>query len=178
MIFIFVFLTSASAMAAAPQPAPFEIAQTSQVSARTDRTIGVCHLVNSLGVSGRDDPLSPVYIINPSMAVRYYHAVAENKEFGYENNGKVTLLQGPEQGTFEMGTTGGRYRPNTNFIGSDRATFLVEIGGIKVKVVYHFKVIDGGAIGGTEEEDKQNCPKGRAWKISLKLNDARSGIWA
>jgi hypothetical protein len=139
--------------------------------------MAVCHLVNSLGIIGRDDPQSTVYVISPAETVSDYINRFEKRYVGLE--GKITLLQGAEHG--ELKEEGGkyfRYTPVVGYIGSDRATFLVEIGGLKVKAVYHFKIIDGGAIGGTEADDKQNCPKGMFWKISLKLNDARSGIWS
>jgi len=153
------------------QYTPVIVAQATQTQdpARTDRTIGVCHLVNSLGVAGRDDPLSPVYVISPSETASDYINGFENRYVGLE--GRITLLQGVEHG--ELREEDGkyyRYTPVADYIGSDRATFLIEIGGLKVKAVYHFKVIDGGAIGGTEADDKQNCPKGMFWKISTTLD--------
>ena len=149
------------------QYAPVIVAQASQSQdpAKIDRTIGVCHLVNSLGVAGRDVPLSPVYVISPAETVSDYINIFEKRYVGLEGN--ITLLQGAEHG--ELKKEDGkyyRYTPVANYIGSDHATFLIEIGGLKVKAVYYFKVIDGGAIGATEGQDKKNCPKGMFWKIS------------
>jgi hypothetical protein len=136
-----------------------------QVAAKIDRTIGVCHLVNSLGVSGRDDPQSTIYVISPAETVSDYIKGFEKQYVGLE--GIITVLQRAEHGELkEEDRKYYRYTPAANYIGPDQATFLVEIGGLKVKAVYHFKVIDGGAIGGTEDNDKVNCPKGMFWKIS------------
>ena len=163
------------------QYAPVIIAQATQAqdTSGTDRTIGVCHLVNSLGVTGRDTPLSPVYVISPAATVSDYINMFEKWKVGLD--GKATLLNGPEHGVLkedgEVSPWGQdyRYTPVANYIGADRATFLVEIGGLKVKVVYHLKVIDGGAIGGTEIQDKKNCPKGWVWKIST-TSDANGNL--
>lgn len=147
--------------------APVVIAQAPQAQepAKTDRTMGVCHLVNSFDLSVSDDPQSPIYVISPAATVSDYMAVFEKRYLGIE--GKATLLQAPSHGELKITASGNyRYTPIANYIGSDRATFLVEIGDLKVKAVYHFKVIDGGAIGGTEGYDKKNCPKGMYWKIS------------
>ena len=55
------------------------------------------------------------------------------------------------------------------------------MGVYKITVVYHFKVM-GPGIGGTEGYDpymqKQNCPKGIEWKISLNPNDSNSPIYS
>jgi len=150
--------------------APVVIAQATQAKDATklDRTIGVCQLINSLtGDIGRD-PQSLIYVIVPVLTVSDYINRFEKRFVGLE--GKATLLQGAAHGTVkDEGDQYYRYVPNLNYLGSDRATFLVEIGGLKVKVVYHLKVINGGAIGGTEADDKQNCPNGMFWKISSTL---------
>src|SRR3989338_7256120 len=158
------------------QYAPVMVAQASQAQdpAKTDRTIVVCQLVNSFDLSGSDDPLSPIYVISPVGNVSDYINMFEKRYVGLE--GKVTLLQAPAHGELKVTVSGNyRYTPVVDYIGSDRATFLVEIGGLKVKAVYHFKVIDGGAIGGTEWDDKKNCPKGYLWKIST-TSDANGNL--
>ncbi len=171
-ISIVIFLLSASAMAEAPQPS-----QRNQ-PILIDRTIGLCHLVNSTGVGSGSDPLSPIYVISPAESVRDYLGVIEKKFFSYEKEIKVTLIQGPEHGILKAKASGDyRYTPEADYIGTDHATFLVEIGDLKVKGVYNLKVIDGGAIGGTEGQDKKNCPKGMYWKISLAPKSTESVIW-
>jgi hypothetical protein len=184
-ISILIILSSASAMAESPQYSPQNqliiINQASQAQApeKYDHTIGVCHLFNSTGVDSGSDPLSPIYVISPAETVRDYLGVIEKKFFSYENEIKVTLIQGPEHGILKAKASGDyRYTPEADYIGIDHVTLLVEIGGLKVKAVYNFKVIDGGAIGGTEGQDKKNCPKGMYWKISLKPKNTEAVIWS
>jgi len=133
-------------------------------AANVDRTIGVCHLIDARPEL-RDGAVNH---FNPLRAVDYYFVTAEQRFLG--RKGTVTLLQGPQHGTLEMGTLGGFYRPATGYLGPDSATFLVEIGGLKVKAVYYFKVMSG-VPGGTEGydpyRDKDLCPNGEHWKISL-----------
>lgn len=132
---------------------------------KTDRTIGECHLVNSINPLRTFRPESPIYSVNPIETVNAYFVIIEKRDVGLE--GRTTLLHGPEHGAVkEEWNQNYRYIPNPDYLGSDQASFLVEIGGLKIKAVYHFKVIDGGAIGGTEDNDKVNCPKGMFWKIS------------
>jgi hypothetical protein len=150
----------------AVQHTPVVIAQASQAkdSFKTDRTIGVCHLINP----SPEAQLGAVNHFSPLRSVEYYLNTVEQKY--PELKGKVTLLQGPEHGTTEMGTTGGRYHPKQHYVGLDHATFLVEIGGLKVKAIYFFNVMEG-AGGGTDGydpyKDRNNCPNGPVWKISL-----------
>ena len=155
--------------------APVVIAQASQAqdSAKTDLTIGVCHLVNVIREDARPDQWkSPVYGISPLSSANIYLHLVEKRDQVLE--GKVTLLQGPEHGTVkEEWNQNYRYLPNPDYLGSDRATFLVEIGGLKVKAVYHFKVIEGRPDGGYE--DKENCPNGEHWKIST-TSDANGNL--
>ena len=162
-----------------PEYAPVVIAQASQAqknNVKTDRTIGVCHLIESQMASR----LSAVNAISPLRAANGYFSQFEQREVGLE--GKVTVLQGPEHGELRLyeSTQSGRYFPaDTNYVGLDRATFLVEIGGFKVKVMYFFNVkpgFPGGTEGYDPYEDKKYCPKGPAWKISLNENDPNGSL--
>lgn len=86
----------------------------------------------------------------------------------------MTLVKGPKHGRLELGEIGGAYLPNSGYIGRDSATFLVEIGGYRVKVVYALNVLNhpvGGTEGYDPYEDEKNCPKGEHWKISLDSTD-------
>ncbi len=167
-----------------PQYAPVIIAQAVQTqqqapegSKKVDRTIGVCHLIENPS----NPPGTAVNVINPLRATNAYVDRVEHREIGLD--GKVTVLQGPKHGTLEY--LGGEgyfvYRPTPDNFGSDRATFLVEIDGRKIKVVYHFKVTSE-AGGGTDGYDpymqKKNCPKGDVWKISLNPDDPNSPIYS
>jgi len=154
-----------------PQYAPVIIAQatqTQQGDTKTDRTIGVCQLIEN-------PPIPPTTAVNsftPLGSASVFLEKQEHRKLDW-SSWKVTVLQGPEHGTLEMGTRGGRYHPAPDYRGPDRATFLVQIGNLKVKVLYFFKVQFGG-FGGTEGYDpyldKKNCPQGRLWKISLNTN--------
>ena len=67
------------------------------------------------------------------------------------------------------------YLPEKGYIGKDKAVMLVEIGGVKVKVIYFFQAVDGptGDVPGL-------CgKKGYSWKISTTLNpDGTSTVTA
>jgi len=171
--------------------APVVIAQAAQPQTQTpqlipvgctkiDRTIGICQLINN----PPNPPLSAVNATSPRTAVWGYLQMIEKltpAQLPDEmfSTAKTTLLQGAAHGTV-VDEGGGYYRydPTPGYFGTDRATTLVEMGGRKFKVVYHFKVMDGGAGGGTDGYDpymqKKNCPKGIHWKISLNPDDPNS----
>ena len=106
-----------------------------------------------------------------------------------QNIGTITVLQQPAHGTLRLVTEAdgdhfgeGRfdpdardyvYLPENGYLGKDQAIFLVEIGGVTVKVVHFLQAIDG-PLGNTGVED--SCPKtGPIWKISSTLDaDGRS----
>src|SRR2546422_4473385 len=141
-----------------PQYAPVVIAQASQAQdpAKTDRTIGVCHLIDARP----ELRLGAVNTFSPLRAANYYLKTVERQFVGIE--GKVTLLQEPMHGELEGDDKGNYlYLAKPEYLGPDRATFLVEIGGLKVKAVYYFKVMSG-VPGGTEGydpyRDKNLCP--------------------
>ena len=60
------------------------------------------------------------------------------------------------------------YLPEKGYLGDDKASFLIERGGIKIKVVYFFKAVNGplGNSGGDEYCEKT----GIRWKISSTLD--------
>jgi len=162
-----------------PQYAPVVIAQASQAQkgdAKTDRTIGVCHLIQNPPIPA----LTAVNSLSPLGEASVYLENHEHLKLDWKS-WKVSLLQGPEHGTLEMGERGGRYHPTPDYFGPDRATLLVEIGGHKVKVIYFFNVLEG-VPGGTDEgdphDDKEYCPqgKGRVWKISLNPDDPNTDL--
>jgi hypothetical protein len=165
-----------------PQYAPVVIAQapqaqppTQQDGVKIDRTIGVCHLIQNPPIP----PGTAVNVISPLGSTSDYFNKLEQRWVGLE--GKVTVLQGPEHGALEdVGSGYFGYQPTPDYRGPDRATLLVDIGGLKVKVMYFFKV-EASAWGGTEGydpyEDKDNCPQGRMWKISLNPDDPNAPIY-
>jgi hypothetical protein len=176
--------------AAPAQFAQILIAQASrpQNAGKTDRTIGVCQLIDARPELQE----GAVNVFSPLRAANYYFKTVEQKYPGLK--GSATLLQGPEHGELEdLGTlvtnqatgvvrdTGVRsysYHPKPGYLGADHATFLVEIGSLKVKAVYFFKVlprVGGGTEGSDPYKNRDNCPQGEMWKISLNPGDAATG---
>ncbi len=172
------------------QYAPVLVAEAPKTPAPAsrERTIGVCQLVAS-------DPVYERMAVNtftPVRAVNYYFNRLEGNYLGLK--GTTTLLEGPKHGELEdLGTfvreddrridSGARnyaYRAKGDYEGLDQATFLVEIGGYKIKAVYHFKVMQSVPHGGEQGDpytEKEYCPNGRVWKISLNPDDPNAPIY-
>jgi hypothetical protein len=154
------------------QNTPVVIAMAShdkKAAAKADRTIGVCHLIENQP----DSRYSAVNNISPLGQASVYLEKQEHLKLDWKS-WKLSVLQKPKHGTLEMGTSAGQYYPTPDYFGPDRATFLVEIGKRKVKVLYFFKVmpeVAGGNDAYNPYYDKKNCPKGKVWKISLNPDD-------
>jgi hypothetical protein len=158
-----------------PQYTPVVIAQASQATeanATTGRTIGVCHLIENPPIP----PETAVNSMSPALSVWGYLKKQERPTPGWLTTdvyraAKVSILQGPSHGELKNEEKRDyRYVPTLNYYGQDRATLLVEMGDLKVKVMYFFNVmqsVPGGTEGYDSRQDKKNCPKGRMWKISL-----------
>ncbi len=155
-----------------PQYAQVMIVQASQAqqsAGKTDRTIGVCSLV--------ENPMrySAINGVGPIGAAQIYFRSVEGREV--VGPGVVTVLSDPRYGTLEprADAPGGYlYLPKPGYFGPDRATFLVEMGGKKIRTEYFFKVLDGVADG--DYQDKEFCPKGEQWKISLNPDDSNGSL--
>ena len=157
-----------------PQNAPVMIAQANQAKpgdVKTTRTLGVCS-----PVPNRDFSLENV--ISPLGVAGFYLRDYEHRQV--QNIGTITVLQQPKHGILRLVTEAdgdhfgeGRfdpdardyvYLPEKGYLGKDQAIFLVEIGGVTVKVVHFLQAIDG-PLGNTGKED--SCSKtGDMWKIS------------
>jgi hypothetical protein len=170
-----------------PQYAPVVIAQASQAKdpAKTERTIGVCALVeNPIEVfdelSGLKGQYSAVNNIAPEAVVSNYLMGFDRKRFASVPT-TVTVLKGPAHGTLELRKDEGRfYIPEPNYFGPDRATFLVERAGMKIKVEYFIKVMEtvpGGTEGYDPYWDEELCPNGSRWEISLNDSDPNAPIY-
>jgi len=163
-----------------PQYAPVVIAEASQAKRQsTERTIGVCHLVEN-----KPEPdFAALSSMDPFGEASVYLERVEGVKFDWKSiSWKTTVLQAPEHGRFESNEKGVFvYLPSDrNYLGSDRATLLVEIGGYKVKVIYHFNVmsdVPGSGAQGSPEQDKRFCPNGRVWKISLNPDDPNAPVY-
>src|SRR6266705_371723 len=164
-----------------PQDLPVMIAQASQAQAgdvQTMRTIGVCE-----PVPNEDYSLENVF--SPKGSAAYYLRMYERQSVADTDPATVTILQQPKHGILRLLTEADRgmlfsdtaapvnpadgayvYLPNKGYVGKDSATALVEIAGVKVKVVYFFQAWAGG-LGNTGLEEL--CGKrGYHWKISSK----------
>src|SRR6266699_1597981 len=109
-----------------PQYAQVVVAQASPAQkgdTRSDRAIGVCHLIRNLPIP----PNTAENGISPVASTSDYFGRVERRKVGIE--GKATIVQGPEHGTLkDLGGGDYMYVPNGNYLGPDRATLLVAIG--------------------------------------------------
>ncbi len=163
-----------------PQYAPVVIAQTTQArrtQAETDGTIGVCQLVSNPIRKLESGAYSAVNSVGPLGATGVYLYRQEGKKIG--EMGTVTILNEPAHGILEpiegARGTGFYFIPEPDYIGSDRATFLVEAGGKKYRVEYFIQVQTGIGVG--DYENPQLCPNGEYWKISLNPDDPNAPIY-
>jgi hypothetical protein len=160
-----------------PQNAPVMIAQANQAkpgNVKTTRTLGVCS-----PVPNRDFSLENV--ISPLGEAGMYLRNYVHRQV--QNIGTATILQQPIHGILRLVTEADRgtlfsrgssalkpdaglyaYLPEKGYLGKDQAIFLVEIGGVTVKVVHFLQAVDG-PLGNTGAE--RRCSKtGDMWKIS------------
>ena len=156
-----------------PQYAQVMIVQASQAqqgAAKIDRTVGVCSLVQNPVGETAFNAVGPI-----GAALIYHHNIGELLDIG---SGVVTVLSNPQHGTLEQspyGTGGYLYLPKPDYFGQDRAAFLVEVGGKKIRMEYFFKVVEGG-VGDGDYQDKKFCPNGIFWKISLDPDESNNGL--
>ncbi len=147
-----------------------QASQSQQTKAKYDRTIGVCALVNNPPNAPREPGVVGSVGLSPVVAVsNYFRGVENNLDFKYEG-GRASILENPKHGVLQA-TDGESYYyfPDTGYLGKDRVTFLVEIGGRKFKAVHYLQMM---AIAPPEYyyRDKRLCPTGGYWKISLNLD--------
>lgn len=166
-----------------PQYVPVMIAQANQAQPNdvaTMRATGVCYPVPSNYYSG-ENTLSP--IVN----AKAYFSIYEHKKVASSEATTVTVLQQPKHGILRLVTEADRgvlfssssgpanpdnpnyaYLPEKGYLGKDSASFLIEIGGVQVKVVYFFQAVEG-PLGNTGREDY--CSEtGIRWKISSTID--------
>jgi len=167
-----------------PQYAPVVIAEAKQAAQpSTERTIGVCKLIENRP----EARFTAVNTMSPVLGVYGYLTDYEKAviDVATYKAAKITLLQAPKHGTLVTDNEGAVYYPDdypvdSNYVGPDRATLLVEIGKYKVKVIYHFNVmpnVPGSGEQGRPTDDKRFCPNGRVWKISLNPDDPNAPIY-
>jgi hypothetical protein len=161
---------------------PVMIAQANQAQTgdvTTIRTLGVCEPVPN-------ERFSLENVIGPIDSAKAYFRLYEPQQMP-DGSATITILQQPKHGILRLVTqadvgtilpSGGDpvdptaglyfYLPEEGYLGKDKAIVMVEIGGVKVKVVYFFQAIEGG-LGNTGLE--RLCSKtGYHWKISSTLD--------
>jgi hypothetical protein len=140
-------------------------AATTQNSAQKyDRVIGVCHLSDGSTSDGA---------MEPSMEMHDYYRVKERLTIdGVVNS--IVILQMPKHGKLEGPVDGNfSYIPVKDYLGNDRASLLVEVGGKKVRMEYFFRVMEHVPDQEGFDPYSNYCPnKTRVWKISSVLDSS------
>jgi len=147
-----------------PQYVPTIVAQASvagQGTEKFDRVIGICHLAQNPA----DPPDTAVNVISSIFEIEDYLTKWEHKKI--EGAISSRILQQPVHGLLEDGGDGNYvYVPSPNYLGKDQATILVEISGLKIKVIHFFQVLNTLP---TDEDQAEYCPKHK-WRISQVIN--------
>jgi hypothetical protein len=167
-----------------PQDVPVMIAQANQAQASdvtTIRTLGVCQPIPNMP----DSPPSLDNVAEPIGEAKTYFRMYEHQQV--TGSATTTILLQPKHGILRLLTEADRgtifdssagpvdptnpgyvYLPEKGYLGKDSATVLVEIGGIKVKVVFFFQAV-GRPLGNTGGEELC-ATTGLRWKISSTLD--------
>ena len=153
-----------------PQDVPVMIAQASQAeqgSTKPVRTVGICQPVQNVGLPSGD--ISEV-VIRPASEAATYFLLYEHREVEETETTTVLVLNNPKHGTLKKGENGYfSYLPKAGYLGKDSATVLVDIKGLKVKVVYSFLATDSDT-GGNRSIEILCGKKGYRWKISANID--------
>ena len=150
-----------------PQYAQVMIVQAAkQGAAKADRTLGVCQVIENPPVV----PGSAVNSIDPIGWVKIYFSADEKRNI--EGPGRVSVLRNPTHGTLTADDQGNYlYLPVSGYLGKDSATLLVEMGGLKIRVVYSFHVVKM-----INQDTEKLCPPSGVRKISLNLDDSNGDL--
>jgi hypothetical protein len=121
-----------------PAETPILVAAASQSAraADADRTVGACQLV---AVSERKGPKPSA--LNVVASVKYYLSEVLKQE--PTGSWKTTILDSPQHGRLQASDNDdGRYfyTPDQGYWGTDEVTVLVELGDVRVKVIYFIHV--------------------------------------
>ena len=172
-----------------PQNIPVMIAQAGQAkssNASAIRTMGICF-------PAPNELYSLENVFDPAAAARTYLWNYEHKTIERTLPATITFLQQPSHGILRLLTEADRgvlfsdtsgpvdpsdpgyvYLPQKGYVGKDKAVALVEIAGVKVKVIYYIQAIEGG-VG----DINHWCgKKGYGWKISSTLDADGNGTIA
>ena len=159
-----------------PPSTPSQTVMVAQVNkARTgsqsEHVLGLCIAVPTFQTPPPPEE-SGEYVLSLPVDAQNYFTTYENKTV--PDTGTVSVLSQPKHGTLEAAEGGVYvYLPNPGYLGKDGATFLVDVNGQKVKVIYFIRVIEGHA-----ESDSGRfaalCKNGDMWQISALPTDLQS----
>jgi hypothetical protein len=141
------------------------VEQTSSSSASSslkasERAIGVCSAVPN--GNGHD----PYGSTSPWIYARIYLKQYENTKVAEDTPHKITVLENPTHGVLDEDNGDFQYQPKATYFGKDRVTFLVEMDGKQIKVVYFIHVLQTSLLGNTTRMDACSDYGTNLWKIS------------
>ncbi|MES1191150.1 MAG: hypothetical protein ABUS47_08740 [Steroidobacter sp.] len=131
-------------------------------STQSIQSIGVCLAADSSGDMG------PVSIVPGASVEDYQRNIEKLPNWQVPpRTVTVTVLEDPSHGTLSETSVSGRYlyTSTSGYAGRDTATFLTDIGGKQLKIVYFIKVYD------SEIDDHTGCDDPSIWRISLNQNN-------
>jgi hypothetical protein len=105
------------------------------------------------------DPMGPALFM---FAYRGDDDVLNSLEQKVDTTSSLNLIEKPKHGTIGFREYGQTffYKANTGYEGKDRAVFLAEFGGYRIKVIYYFKVINEKVdLINKRETDEKHCPQ-------------------
>jgi hypothetical protein len=144
--------------------------------------MGVCYPVPNANYSGENTflPIADAGLYLWSYEHRHVQNIGTTTILQQPKHGILRLLSETDRGTLFDSSAGPVnpadggyvYLPEKGYVGKDTATFLVEIAGVKVKVVYFFQAWAGGL--GNYGIEMLCGKKGYHWKISSTLDSNRN----
>ncbi|SRR6266567_1358566 len=130
-------------------------------AAKVNRTLGVCHVIENQRLPSGEPRVSAINSIDPIGWVKLYFSTDEHRQI--DGPGRASVLQNPAHGVFRSYDQGDYlYIPALGYLGKDRGVMLVEMGGMKIRIVYTVHVVDM-----VNQDTEGLCPPGNARKISL-----------
>jgi hypothetical protein len=141
-------------------------------SSQVVKAIGICQIIDNTPGWPAGELRVPNTIEADQSARGYFYRTARIDLSNAKRT--VMLIEGPQYGSLkpvEGMVNGYEYIPSSpTFAGKDSVTFLVEIGGYQVKVMYVLHVLTSG-VGDRPEDIRAICgPKGEIWKISTSID--------
>ena len=147
-----------------------QVQQEGQNSSDIDAHVGACILASN------PIQFEASNILEPLASLQAYHQSVEDRYVPFSESDTVTILQQPQHGTLEPLSDreiAFIYNADTEYLGLDHATFLVEMGGKKFRIDTRINVGVGWPdfrAGG--EVTSGVCPDGYFWKINETINES------